>query len=328
MQRKISLDYSYTFPFINDEEILKNSENGIKMLDKLMNKNGAGSDYLGWLDLPNETLSSEYLNKIISIGNEIFNNADLFIVIGIGGSYLGSKAVTNAFLPSFYNSMNNKDRNGPKILFAGNNISGRYHQALLEEMEKAESIYVNVISKSGTTTEPGISFRLIKQFMEKKYGKIESSKRIIATTDEKKGALRELSDNEGYTTFVIPDDVGGRYSVFTPVGLLPIAGVGIDITKLLKGAFEASIFGKIRDVNKNPALLYAVIRNILLEKGYKTEILVNYEPCLQYISEWWKQLFGESEGKDNKGIFPASVRIYNRPSFYGTMDSGRATKYF
>jgi glucose-6-phosphate isomerase len=309
MPEKITLDYSYVYPFISDDDINKNISRWEKALDTVLQKSGTGADFLGWLNLPEETLKSGFLKEISAVGEEIFKNADLLIVIGIGGSYLGAKAVTNSFLHPFHNSLSKTERKAPKLLYAGFNISGRYHEALLEEIEKSSSVYVNVISKSGTTTEPGIAFRLIKDALEKKYGKTESAKRIIATTDEKKGALRELSVNEGYRTFVIPDDVGGRYSVLTPVGLLPIAAVGIDINNILKGAHEASLYGKVKDTEKNPALLYAVIRNILLEKGYTTEILLNYEPALQYISEWWKQLFGESEGKNGKGIFPASVEF-------------------
>ena len=307
MPKKIKLNYSYTFPFISDEDIKKYKTDALTALETLQNKNGAGNNYLGWLDLPDKVLSSNYLNKILDIGNEIYKDADLFICIGIGGSYLGAKAVIDSFVHPFYNSLSKEDRNGPKIYFAGHNISGEWLEAILNEINNSNSVYVNVISKSGTTTEPGIAFRIIKQHIEKKYGKIESSKRIIATTDEKKGALRELANKEGYNTFIIPDDVGGRYSVLTPVGLLPISALGIDVTKLLKGALQASIYGKEKNIDKNPAAMYALIRNILLKKKYTTEIMVNYNSNLHFISEWWKQLFGESEGKEGKGIFPASV---------------------
>ncbi|HOJ63407.1 MAG TPA: glucose-6-phosphate isomerase [Spirochaetota bacterium] len=307
MSEKITIDYSYTFPFITENDINEHLKNALDAMKTLEEGTGAGNDFIGWRDLPQKMLSSSELKEIIEVANEIYEKADIFICIGIGGSYLGAKAVVESLLHPFYNTLPKNERIGPKVIFAGQNISGRWLEAVLEEMDRVDSVYVNVISKSGTTTEPGIAFRNIKQKMEKKYGKIEASKRIIATTDSKKGALRTLANTEKYRTFIIPDDVGGRFSVLTPVGLLPIAGVGIDITKLLKGANEASSYCKDKDIATNPSLTYALIRNILLNKGYHTEILVNYEPCLHYISEWWKQLYGESEGKNGKGIFPASV---------------------
>jgi glucose-6-phosphate isomerase len=307
MPEKIKIDYSYTFPFINEDDINSIEKKVQEKLKALLNKKGLGNDYLGWIDLPNKVLSSDYINEIIEVGNEIYSKADLIICIGIGGSYLGAKAIINALIHPLHNCQNNDDRNGPKILFTGHNINGKWLEAIITEIEKADSVYVNVISKSGTTTEPGIAFRLIKQFIEKKYGKVEASKRIIATTDKKKGALRSLSENEKYRTFTIPDSIGGRYSVLSPVGLVPISALGIDITKLLKGALEASIFGKNNNIFKNPATFYALLRNLLLKKKYTTEILVNYDSSLHYFCEWWKQLYGESEGKDGKGIFPASV---------------------
>lgn len=307
MEKKITIDYSFTFPFIDDGKIGAYKEEALKAMDTLSNGNGAGNDFIGWRNLPDNTLSSPEFKKILEVGNEIYQNADLLICVGIGGSYLGSKAVTEALLHPFYNSLPKNKRKGPKILFAGQNISGSWLEAVIEEIESSESVYVNNISKSGTTTEPGVAFRYIKNIMEKKYGKIEAAKRIIATTDEKKGALRKLASNEGYRTFVIPDDVGGRFSVLTPVGLLPIAAVGIDVEKLLQGAKYASQYGTEKNFNTNPALVYAAVRNLLLKEGYHTEILVNYEPCLHFLSEWWKQLYGESEGKDGKGIFPAAV---------------------
>lgn len=307
MDKKITIDYSYTIPFITEDEIDGYKSEVIKVAEVLEKGTGAGADFIGWRELPNERLSSQELAKIIEVANEIYEKADLLICVGIGGSYLGAKAVTEALLHPFYNFLSKNDRNGPKIIFAGQNISSSWLKAVLDEIDKVDSVYINVISKSGTTTEPGIAFRNIKSKMEKKYGKIDSSRRIIATTDAKKGALRTLANNEGYRTFIIPDDVGGRFSVFTPVGLLPIGAVGIDITKLLKGGLEASIFGKEKDISKNPAMTYALIRNLLLKKGYHTEIFVNYEPALHYFSEWWKQLYGESEGKQGKGIFTASV---------------------
>ncbi|MBN2400810.1 MAG: glucose-6-phosphate isomerase [Spirochaetes bacterium] len=305
--KNISLDYSYTYPFIDDKKINSYLDTAFKAMDMLLNRTGRGKDSLGWLDLPEKTLSSGLIGEIEKVSDEIYNNADLLICTGIGGSYLGAKAVTDALLHPFYNSLPKNERKGPKLIFAGQNISGIWLEAVINEINTNKSVYVNVISKSGTTTEPGIAFRLIKQQIEKKYGKKESAKRIIATTDANEGALKSLSDKEGYRTFVIPDDVGGRYSVLTPVGLLPISSAGISINELLQGAKDASEFGKIRNIKNNPGLLYALLRNLLLKQGYHTEILINYEPTLHYINEWWKQLFGESEGKNNKGIFPASV---------------------
>ena len=307
MDKKISIDYSYTYPYIDDSKIENYMDEVKKAMNMLLKGTGSGADFLGWRELPNERLQSQELSKIIEVGNEINEKADLLICVGIGGSYLGAKAVLEALSHPFYNYLSKNDRKGPKILFAGQNISGNWLSAVLDEIDKVDSVYVNVISKSGTTTEPGIAFRSLKSKLEKKYGKIEAAKKIIATTDAKKGALRTLANNEGYRTFIIPDDVGGRFSVLTPVGLLPIVSAGIDASNLLKGALEASIYGKEQDILKNPAATYAMIRNLLLKSGYHTEILVNYEPALHYFSEWWKQLYGESEGKNGKGIFTASV---------------------
>ncbi len=307
MEKKITIDYSFTHPFINEIAIESYKDEALKAMETLTKGNGAGNDFIGWRNLPDNTLSSDEFKKIIEVGNEIYKNADLLICVGIGGSYLGSKAVTEALLHPFHNSLPKDKRNGPRILFAGQNISGTWLEAIIAEIESSNSVYINNISKSGTTTEPGVAFRYIKNVMEKKYGKIDAAKRIIATTDAKKGALRKLATNEGYRTFVIPDDVGGRFSVLTPVGLLPIASVGIDIQKLLQGAKYASEYCTEKDFSTNPALVYAAIRNLLLKEGYHTEILVNYEPGFHFLSEWWKQLFGEGEGKDGKGIFPAAV---------------------
>lgn len=307
MEKKISIDYSFTFPFVAEESMEQYKEEAWKAMDALTKGVGAGNDFTGWRSLPSDMLKSEEFKQILEVGNEIYTKADLLVCVGIGGSYLGTKAVTEALLHPFHNSLPKGKSVGPKILFAGQNISASWLKAVIDEIESAESVYINNISKSGTTTEPSIAFRYIKTVMEKKYGKIEAAKRIIATTDANKGALRKLAANEGYRTFVIPDDVGGRFSVLTPVGLLPIASVGIDVKKLLSGASYAMEYGNEKDFHKNPALVYAAVRNLLLKAGYHTEILVNYEPCLHYLSEWWKQLYGESEGKNGKGIFPASV---------------------
>lgn len=304
---KIKIDYSYIYPFVSDSDFEKINKIAKNALLTLKNKTGKGNDFLGWLELPEKMLEKRELNSILEVADEIKENADLLICIGIGGSYLGAKAVTEALFHPFHNNLPKNKRVGPKLLFAGNNISGAWLEAILEEIKDNSSVYVNVISKSGTTTEPGIAFRAIKTAIEKKYGKAKAKDRIIATTDAKKGALKELSTKEGYKTFVIPDDVGGRYSVFTPVGLLPIASTGISIKNILEGALFIKEFLLKDDLTTNPALLYATARNILLNKGYNVEILVNYEPMLHYMSEWWKQLYGESEGKEKKGIFPASV---------------------
>jgi len=306
MGKKVTIDYSYVFPFINDEKIESYKGEALKALKKLIDGDGLGNDFIGWRELPEVMKKSEELNKIIEVAKNINKNGDLLICVGIGGSYLGAKAVIEALLPIFYNNLPKKDRKGPKIYFAGNNISGSYLEAILEEINRSESVYVNVISKSGTTTEPGIAFRNIKQKMEKKYGKIGANERIIATTDAKKGALKTMASNEGYKTFIIPDDVGGRFSVLTPVGLLPMAALGLDIIKLLDGAISVMNITKEETLEKNPALLYAVVRNLLLKTGYNIEMLVNYDPELHFFSEWWKQLYGESEGKNGKGLFVAS----------------------
>ncbi len=307
MERKISVDYSFTFPFITEEQFDAYKDEALKAMETLENGVGAGNDFIGWRNLPTEMLKSDEFKEILEVGNEIYTKGDLLICVGIGGSYLGTKAVTEALLHPFHNALAKSKTGGPRILFAGQNISGSWLKAIIDEIEAANSVYVNNISKSGTTTEPSIAFRYIKNVMEKKYGKVEAAKRIIATTDAKKGALRKLATNEGYRTFIIPDDVGGRFSVLTPVGILPIAASGIDVKKLLQGAEYASQYTTEKDFAKNPALVYAAVRNLLLNNKYHTEILVNYEPCLHYLSEWWKQLYGESEGKDGKGIFPASV---------------------
>ena len=265
MERKISLDYSFTFPFINDEQFDAYKDEALKAMETLENGVGAGNDFIGWRSLPTDMLKSEEFKEILEVGNEIYTKGDLLICVGIGGSYLGTKAVTEALLHPFHNALSKSKTGGPKILFAGQNISGSWLKAIIDEIEATDSVYVNNISKSGTTTEPSIAFRYIKNVMEKKYGKVEAAKRIIATTDAKKGALRKLATNEGYRTFIIPDDVGGRFSVLTPVGILPIAASGIDVKKLLQGAEYASQYTTEKDFTKNPALVYAAVRNLLLK---------------------------------------------------------------
>ena len=273
----------------------------------LKNKTGAGSDFLGWINLPNDYDKEEY-SRLKKTAEKIRNDADVLIVIGIGGSYLGAKACIESLNTSFFNLLSRDERKSPQIFFAGNSISSTYLSELIEFV-KDKSIYVNVISKSGTTTEPALAFRFFKELLEKKYGKDGARQRIIATTDKSRGALKNLANEEGYETFIIPDDVGGRFSVLTPVGLLPIAVSGVDIDQLMKGAQDAVKDFEIDDIDKNDCYRYAAVRNILYRKGYTTEILASYEPSLSFFSEWWKQLFGESEGKDKKGIYPSSVNL-------------------
>lgn len=303
--KKINLDYSKIFNFISEEEI--NSLKGEVELaaKKLETKTGEGNDFLGWLDLP-ENYDRDEFERIKKAAEKIKNNSELLIVVGIGGSYLGARAVIESLTHSFYNVLSKESRKAPEIYFAGQNISGRYLKHLIEVIGDRD-FSVNVISKSGTTTEPAIAFRIFKELLEKKYGE-KAKERIYATTDFARGALKKLADEKKYETFVIPDDVGGRFSVLTAVGLLPIAVAGIDIESLMKGAKEARENYK-NDFDSNDCYKYALIRNILYRKGYLVEVLANYEPRLHYIAEWWKQLYGESEGKNQKGIFPAAVDL-------------------
>ena len=297
----ISFDYSNTLTFMQQEE-LENLHEFVKVAhNKLHEKNGTGSDLLGWVDLPNNYDKGEF-SRIKQAAERIRDNSDALIVIGIGGSYLGARAAIEALSHTFHNQMNNTTQ----VYFAGQNISSTYVTHLLELLE-GKDISINVISKSGTTTEPAIAFRIFRDYLEKKYGKEEARKRIYATTDKEKGALKKLADEEGYETFVIPDDVGGRYSVLTAVGLLPIAVAGLDIDQMMDGAATAARKYNNSDLFTNESYQYAAVRNALYSKGKAIELFVNYEPSLHYVSEWWKQLFGESEGKDQKGLFPASV---------------------
>ena len=301
---KITFDYKKALGFINENEInyLENQINSAR--DMLQGKTGPGNDYTGWVELPNDYDREEF-GRIIKAAQSIRENSDVLIVIGIGGSYLGARAAIEALSHSFYNMLPKDKRNGPEVYFAGNNISPSYLAELMELIEGKE-VSVNVISKSGTTTEPAIAFRIFKDYLEKKYSKKGAQSRIYATTDKARGALKTLADKEGYETFVIPDDVGGRYSVLTAVGLLPIAAAGINIAEMMKGASDSFEECK-KPFMENDCYKYAAVRNCLYRKGKTTEILVNYEPTLHFVTEWWKQLFGESEGKDQKGIFPAGV---------------------
>ncbi len=281
-------------------------QQALEAADLLYSGKGAGNDFLGWVNLPS-SISDEELDKITATAARLREKADLIICIGIGGSYLGAKAVLEAMSNPF--QYLHKQNNNPTVVFAGQNISEDYTYELLEA-SKEHSIATIVISKSGTTTEPAIAFRLFKAEIEKRYGKEEAAQRIVAITDKARGALKTQADNEGYTSFVIPDNVGGRFSVLTPVGLLPLAAAGIDVRALVRGAQameQATAQGVAFD--ENPAAIYAVTRYQLYKSGKKVEILGSYEPRLQYINEWWKQLYGESEGKDGKGIFPASVTL-------------------
>ncbi|MCD4774149.1 MAG: glucose-6-phosphate isomerase [Bacteroidales bacterium] len=280
-------------------------QNEIKThFQSIINKTGKGNDFLGWVDLPNE-ISDDLINKIEADAAKIKKLAKLFVVIGIGGSYLGARAVIEALSHNFNSILPEKEF--PQILYAGQNIGEDYLADLLDVLDKNDYALA-VISKSGTTTEPALAFRLLKNHLEEKYGKDGASERIIAITDKEKGALKQLSDKENYSTYVVPDDVGGRYSVLTPVGLLPVAVAGFNIRKLINGAKEMRefILSDLTSLN-NPVALYAATRNALYRKGKTTEIMVNYQPALFYLTEWWKQLYGESEGKENKGIFPAGV---------------------
>lgn len=273
--------------------------------DMLHNKTGQGNEYTGWVDLP-VNYDKEEFSRIKTAADNIRNNSDAFVVIGIGGSYLGAKAAIDFMSHSFYNQLKPEMRKGPEIYFVGQNISATYMTHLLEMLE-GKDVSVNVISKSGTTTEPALAFRLLRRWMEQKYGKDEARKRIYATTDKEKGALRTLANTEGYETFVIPDDVGGRYSVLTAVGLLPIAVSGANIDKMMEGAKAGYEEYRNTNIAENISYQYAAARTALYRKGKTIELFVNYEPAIHYVAEWWKQLFGESDGKDNKGIFPASV---------------------
>jgi len=266
----------------------------------LAEKKGPGSEYLGWLDLPETAMAQ--VPEIILSAERINATSDALVVIGIGGSYLGSRAAIEALGHSFHNLK----RNSTKVFYAGHNLSSTYHADLLDVLQDMD-FSVNVISKSGMTTEPAIAFRIIKDLLESKYGREEAKKRIYATTDAQKGALRSLAEQESYTAFVIPEDIGGRYSVLSPVGLLPMAVAGLDIEALLRGAMQAREDLLNPDLARNPCYKYAAIRNILYSQGRAVELLVSFEPGLQYFCEWWKQLFGESEGKDGKGVFPAAA---------------------
>ena len=305
MNKGISLDLSKVAPYLATSEV-DYMEDMVKCAhDKLHNGTGAGNDFLGWIDLPVNYDKDEF-ERIKKSAEKIQSDSEVLIVIGIGGSYLGARAAIEMLTNNFHNALDNDKRKAPKIFYVGNNISSTYMAELLQAIE-GKDVSLNIISKSGTTTEPAIAFRILKSYVEKKYGVEEAKKRIFATTDKAKGALKTLADSEGYETFVVPDDVGGRFSVLTAVGLLPIAAAGINIDEMMKGAADAREAYSNPSIKENDAYKYAAVRNALYNKGKVIEVLVNYEPSLHYFNEWWKQLYGESEGKDNKGLFPAAV---------------------
>ncbi len=304
---KVTFDYGKSAGFISQEEVSYMAKLAEDAKEVLVSKSGAGNDFLGWLDLPVDYDKEEFA-RIKKAAAKIQGDSEVLVVIGIGGSYLGARAAIEFLRHGFYNNVAKEIRKGPEIYYAGNSISSSYLAGLIEVIGDRD-FSVNVISKSGTTTEPAIAFRVFKELLEKKYGKEEAAKRIYATTDKSRGALKNLAAEEGYETFVVPDDVGGRFSVLTAVGLLPIAASGADIDKLMEGAAEGRKMAMDKPFAENDAMQYAAVRNILLRKGKDVEVLANYEPSLHYVSEWWKQLYGESEGKDQKGIFPASVDL-------------------
>ena len=307
MSRQVTFDYSKAGSFISEEEIGYMKKLTLDAKETLVTKTGAGKDFLRWNDLPVDYDKEEFA-RIKAAAKKIQSDSDVLLVIGIGGSYLGARAAIEFLSHSFYNVLDKSVRKTPEIYFCGNSISSTYLKHLMDVVGDRD-FSINMISKSGTTTEPAIAFRVFKEKLEAKYGKKGAAERIYATTDKAKGSLKHLSDEEGYETFVVPDDVGGRFSVLTAVGLLPIAVSGADIDKLMEGAASGRKRALENDFEENDALQYAALRNILLRKGKSVEILANYEPAVHYVSEWWKQLFGESEGKDNKGLFPASVDL-------------------
>lgn len=304
--KKIRFDYSKALPFFSEHEVAQLQAYVAVADQQLREKTGAGNDYTGWVDWPTAYDKAEF-EAIKVAAEEIKANSDVLVVIGIGGSYLGARAAIDFLSHSFYN-LKAGCKGMPQVLFAGNSISSTYLHDLLDIIGERD-FSINVISKSGTTTEPAIAFRVLKEKLIQKYGKEEAVKRIYATTDKAKGALKQEANEEGYQTFVIPDDIGGRFTVLTAVGLLPIAVAGGDIEQLMQGAADAMTAYSSSNLAENEAYQYAVVRNLLYRKGKTTELLINYEPGLAFFNEWWKQLFGESEGKDYKGIYPSSANF-------------------
>jgi len=307
MANKVSLDYSRTKDFISEEEIINFRKQALDAKEVMVSRAGAGNDYLGWIDLPVD-FDQEEFERIKAAAKKIREDSEALVVIGIGGSYLGARAANNFLSSNFNNRQSRKMRNAPEIYYAGNSISSTYLTDLIEVIGDRD-FSVNVISKSGTTTEPAIAFRVFKEILTKKYGEEGAASRIYATTDKERGALKIMSNSEGFETFVVPDDIGGRYSVLTAVGLLPIAVSGADIDALMAGAADYRRIALDNDFESNDSVLYAALRNILYLKGKEIELLENYEPNMHYVGEWWKQLFGESEGKNHRGLFPASVDL-------------------
>ena len=304
---KVTFDYAKANTFIGEHEVDSMKALAEEAKKLLLSREGAGNEFLGWIDLPVDYDKEEFA-RIQAAAEKIKQDSEVLVVIGIGGSYLGARAAIEFLRHNFYNMVSKEIRKTPEIYFVGNSISSTYIKHLIDVIGDRD-FSVNIISKSGTTTEPAIAFRIFKEMLEKKYGKAEASKRIYATTDKARGALKGLATEEGYESFVVPDDVGGRFSVLTAVGLLPIAVSGADIEKLMEGAASGRELALEKPFEENDALKYAAIRNILHRKGKSVEVLANYEPSLHYVSEWWKQLYGESEGKDQKGIFPAAVDL-------------------
>ena len=305
--KNVSFDYSHASNFVAEHEVESMKFTAMNAAEKLKSRKGEGNDFLGWIDLP-VAYDKEEFARIKAAAKRIQEDSDVLLVIGIGGSYLGARAAIDFLRHGFYNEMTKEARKTPQIYYVGNSMSGTYIQDVIDLLGDKD-FSINVISKSGTTTESAIAFRIFQEMAIKKYGKEGAAKRIYSTTDKARGALKTLSDDAGYECFVIPDDVGGRFSVLTPVGLLPIAVSGADIDKLMEGAASFREIALNCPYEDNPSIKYAALRNILYRKGKNVEILVNYEPSMHYISEWWKQLYGESEGKDQRGIFPASVDL-------------------
>ncbi len=303
--KDLKIDLSYTK--LDEEELLKYSKKVTDIHNELYKKSDDEKEFLGWLKLPTDYDKKEF-KRIEKAAKKVQRDSDVFLVIGIGGSYLGARAVIEAMNSNFANAVPDEKSKYPKVIFAGNNLNPDYINDIIEFIGDRD-LSINVISKSGTTTEPAIAFRIFREFLENKYGIDEARSRIYVTTDKKKGALKQLADKEGYEEFVIPDNVGGRYSVLTAVGLLPIAVAGIDIDKLMQGALSAQNKYAEENLKYNDCYKYAVARNILYKKEKNIELLVDYDPKLHYMIEWWKQLYGESEGKEGKGIFPAGVEF-------------------
>lgn len=303
--KNVSFDYTLAKDVIRESEVEMIKKTVLAAKEELVRGLGAGSDFLGWVDLPVKYDKEEF-DRMKKAAEKIQGDSDVLLVVGIGGSYLGARAAIEFLRHSFYNNLPKEKRKTPEIYYVGNNLSSDYIADLMDVIGERD-FSVNIISKSGTTTEPAVAFRVFKKLLTEKYGREEANKRIYATTDKARGALKNLANEEGYESFVVPDDVGGRFSVLTAVGLLPIAVSGADIDKLMSGAAEMRTYCMENEFDKNDALLYAAVRNILYRKGKTMEVMANYEPSFHFVAEWWKQLYGESEGKDQKGIFPASV---------------------